>query len=126
MSSALRRHPVEIRRILPEEAPDHGAVDIRWSDGAAIRVPNEILRRACPCATCLEHRGVSQHAKPLTPKKSSLLNVVKATLDESLRLSEIWPVGNYAVGLRWADGHDTGIYTYDLLSEITNALPKQT
>ena len=28
------------------------------------------------------------------------------------------PVGNYAYSLTFSDGHDTGIYTYDLLREL--------
>ncbi len=114
-----RPHPVEIRRISMDDAPPHGAVDIRWSDGSSARLPNELLRRNCPCATCREEQGTLEHAKPLSPKKPRLLNVVKATLDESLALAEIWAVGNYAVGLRWGDGHDTGIYSFEHLRSLT-------
>ena len=32
-------------------------------------------------------------------------------------LEAITPVGSYAVQLRWNDGHDSGIYTWDYLYE---------
>lgn len=30
-------------------------------------------------------------------------------------LDALTPVGNYAVQARWKDGHDTGIYTWQML-----------
>jgi DUF971 family protein len=27
-------------------------------------------------------------------------------------------VGNYGLKIRWSDGHDTGIYSYDRLREL--------
>ncbi len=44
--------------------------------------------------------------------------VVEATLDQELTLQEIWGVGQYAIGLRWGDGHDSGIYTFEYLREL--------
>ena len=35
-----------------------------------------------------------------------------------MNITEIEPVGNYAVVLRFDDGHDTGIYSWDLLYEL--------
>jgi ATP-binding protein involved in chromosome partitioning len=32
-----------------------------------------------------------------------------------LRLTRVWSVGNYALGLAFSDGHDTGIYTFKAL-----------
>ena len=31
---------------------------------------------------------------------------------------ELQPVGNYAVGIRWSDGHDTGIYAFERLRHL--------
>ena len=90
---------------------------VRWSGGEEVRFPAELLRRACPCATCEEQRGSSSHQKPLSSKPTKL-QVIKATKDEAISLERIEPVGNYALSLRWGDGHDTGIYTYALLREL--------
>ena len=29
-------------------------------------------------------------------------------------------VGRYGVRIRWSDGHDAGIYTFDMLRELAN------
>jgi DUF971 family protein len=36
----------------------------------------------------------------------------------SLTLSGMEPVGNYAYSIAFSDGHNTGIYTFDLLREL--------
>ena len=96
---------------------------ITWSDSSVASIPSSTLRKACPCAQCREDRGDGSHDAPLTasqnpPKKKSLLNVVSNTLEESCSLEEIWAVGNYAIGVRWGDGHDDGIYTYQYLKDL--------
>jgi len=50
--------------------------------------------------------------------KSSLLRVVEHEKQEELQLERIWGVGNYAIGMVWGDGHDSGIYTYFYLREL--------
>jgi DUF971 family protein len=34
---------------------------------------------------------------------------------------EILPVGNYGISIRWSDGHDTGIYTFERLRRLATA-----
>jgi DUF971 family protein len=111
MTSPGTPKPVEIRRI-----SDSG-VRISWSDGLIQELSSDILRRNCPCAGCRDARGDDTHAKPLTGKKRSLA-IVQNTLEQELSLVEIWAVGQYAIGLRWADGHDSGIYTFDYLRTL--------
>jgi DUF971 family protein len=111
----LSSRPKEIRRV--ETADFHGLL-LQWTDGASTSVSAEELRRNCPCASCQEQRGDSSHSKPLGGK-SSLLRVVSATVEESLRMDSIWGIGNYAIGIRWGDGHETGIYPFSLLRELS-------
>lgn len=103
--------PTEIRR------DGTAGLTITWLDGAQTRIPSDVLRRECPCASCKEKRGDTSHAKPLTTKKRSLA-IVESSLDQELTLQEIWGVGQYALGMRWGDGHDSGIYPFSLLREI--------
>lgn len=105
--------PIEARRNQEENA-----LALRWSSGESISLPGELLRRRCPCASCEELRGSTSHAKPLTGR-AGLLKVVTATKDESVRIDEIWAVGSYALGIRFGDKHDTGIFSYALLRELT-------
>jgi ATP-binding protein involved in chromosome partitioning len=111
--------PQAIRRIAGE------GVEVQWSDSVTHLLTNELLRRQCPCAECRELRGEGAgHARPLTPVsvekkgKSSLLRVVEHEKQEELQLERIWGVGNYAIGMVWGDGHDSGIYTYYYLREL--------
>lgn len=90
---------------------------LTWNDGSRFELSYRLLRTECPCAECREARGDSSHAKPLTSKKNAL-RVIDASADEQLKLTEIWAVGNYAIGLAWGDGHKTGIYTFELLRAL--------
>lgn len=94
------------------------ALRLTWADGFTQELSNELLRTSCPCAECREARGDSSHAKPLSPVKKSSLRVISATKDEALNLRTIAAVGNYALRVEWADGHQTGIYTFDFLREL--------
>jgi DUF971 family protein len=79
---------------------------IEWLDGHQSRFPFDALRAACPCATCRderEKRGPLRVASPKTP--------------DATRLARIEKVGRYAIGIVWADGHSTGIYSWAYLRE---------
>ncbi len=91
-----------VRRPLQIRAP-HGATlfEISWSDGAAHRIPNEILRGYCPCAGCQGHSGE-----------------IRFQEGRNSEIREIKPVGNYALSLTWGDAHDTGIYSFEFLHRL--------
>ena len=40
-----------------------------------------------------------------------------------VNIDEIVPVGNYAVLLKFSDGHQTGIYSWDVLYELGSNQP---
>lgn len=120
--------PVEVKRLTKEDSqaqtatPRGTGLEITWSNGVRSVIPSEVLRTHCPCATCLEKRGNITHQKPLAEKpRSSLLRVIKATANEETNLTQIWSIGNYALGLLWEDKHETGIYTFSLLQELGDA-----
>jgi len=77
-------------------------LEIEYSDGKRFRLPCEFLRVYSPSAEVRGH-GPGQE----------VLQVGKKEV-EIVRLE---PVGNYAVQLVFSDGHDTGIYSWDLLYE---------
>jgi ATP-binding protein involved in chromosome partitioning len=103
--------PTEIKRIGTD------GIQITWADGVVHSIPSRVLRENCPSAVSKAKRGDTSHDKPLTPKRS-LLAIVETTTEEELSLEKIWGVGNYALGMAWADGHHTGIYTYEFLREL--------
>jgi len=84
---------------------------ITWSDQVTKAYRVRELRDACPCATCREKRN----APPADPFALPLLSKVDL---EPLRVQGMKPVGNYAYTISFSDGHDTGIFTFDLLREL--------
>lgn len=91
-------------------ALDHDATGLRlhWADGHVQRLAPRDLRIACPCAKC---RDEVTGARLLDPGSVPL----------DIRMTRIWSVGNYALGLAFSDGHDTGIYTFRSLRSMQGA-----
>jgi DUF971 family protein len=88
---------------------------IRWSDGTETVVSLEVLRRACPCAACSGETDVTGRLHRPAP----------AALGENSFQVVRWArVGTYAVAPTWADGHETGIYTFAMLRELGDTLPR--
>jgi DUF971 family protein len=77
-----------------------------WDDGHESLYDVIELRKACPCATCKDRRERGRSALP------------KSVTEESVALARIEPVGRYAVRIVWAEGHDTGIYSFAYLREL--------
>jgi DUF971 family protein len=92
---------------------------IDWSDSTTTEISAKKLRENCPCASCLQTRGDTSHQAPLSSGKS-ILKVIKADLNEQVDLVRIWAIGNYAIGIRWKDNHDSGIFTYKFLYDLAN------
>jgi len=84
-------------------------LELTYADGGIYSLPAEFLRVYSPSA---EVRGHGQGQEVLQVGK---LNV---------KIDKIEPVGHYAVRLRFDDGHDTGIYSWEYLREL--ALHQQT
>ena len=61
----------------------------------------DYLRSWCPCAGCQGHDPATRY-----------LGL------ENQHLARVEGIGNYALGLTWADGHDTGIYSFKWLRRI--------
>lgn len=83
-------------------------VQIDWSDGQRRLVSFRELRDRCPCATCREKR---KQPPPMLP-------ILSEAEMQPLRVQGMKPVGNYAYSIEFSDGHDTGIYSFDLLLEL--------
>jgi DUF971 family protein len=84
---------------------------IEFSDGSRREYTFRELRDACPCATCREKRNAPPQAAPLLP----ILSPEEA---RPLAITAMRPVGNYAYNIAFSDGHDTGIYTFELLQRL--------
>ena len=103
----LRPNKLEIR--------DGNQLVIEWSDGQRRAIGFDELRKACPCATCREQRN-----KPAEP--SGGLPVLSMAEARPLTVQGMRPVGNYAYAVAFSDGHDTGIFTLELLRSLGKPL----
>jgi DUF971 family protein len=82
---------------------------IKWDDGGESYIPLEKLRRACPCAGC---KGEMDILGNLYKQPDQTLTA------KAFELVKISSVGGYAVQPLWADGHNTGIYSFDYLGRM--------
>ena len=82
-------------------------LQLTWPDGAA-ELSAGTLRAACRCGTC---RGRAVRGEPPSTGPVTLTGAS--------------PIGQYAVQLIFSDGHDRGIYPWQLLHELsTEAVPR--
>jgi len=82
---------------------------IKWNDGTESFIALEQLRRACPCAGCKGETDIMGHLHKNPPAP---LNA------RSFELLRIIPVGGYALQPVWADGHSTGLFSFEYLKSI--------
>ena len=80
------------------------AIELRvaYEDGSVARFPIAELRASCPCAGCRGRREQGLAATTMTD-----VTAVGAELH-----------GGWGIAIRWSDGHDTGIFSWDLLRDM--------
>lgn len=100
----MRLHPINIQ-------PVGGELAIAWSDGTESFLEFERLRRACPCAACGGEPDV------LGRVHRPSVSYIPASFE--LRTWAV--VGGYALQLAWADGHGTGLYSFDYLRRLAGS-----
>lgn len=96
------------------ELVDRRTLLIQWSDGRVLRYSVRKLRDECPCATCREKRT----QEPASEKPSLSLPVLSQAEAAPLEIRAMQPVGNYAYGITFSDGHSTGIYSFATLQAL--------
>lgn len=85
-------------------------LSVQWADGTSSFYPIKHLRRMSPSAEARSLREQLQK-NPLTVLPSSSGSGPLTATGAEL-------VGNYAIRIRFSDGHDTGIYSWRYLREI--------
>lgn len=90
----------------PEIENAKDKITFRFADKKTVAVPPRKLRLSCACALCVDER---------TGKKI----LQESQVPESIHALEVTPIGNYAVGIRWSDGHSSGIYPYKMIREMS-------
>lgn len=105
MTSPISRDPLHLA------ISKSKGLTIDWSDGHVSRFSNEYLRDECPCASC-----TGAHGTP--PEKTSYSNPQASPFQlfqPKLKMLDVEEVGSYAIRVRWSDGHNAGIYSFDYL-----------
>ena len=83
-------------------------LEISFDDGNIFELPCEYLRVYSQSAEVVGH----------SPDQA-VLQVGK----EDVTITEIRPVGHYGIALTFSDGHDSGIYSWDLLYKLGLEFP---
>lgn len=91
-------HPTEIK--LHQKSR---LLEVTFDDGKQFSLPFELLRVYSPSAAVRGH-GPGQE--------------VLQTGKRNVTIVDLQPVGNYAVKPVFSDGHDTGIYSWDILYRL--------
>jgi len=93
---------VETPRTITRSDPTR--IEIEWADAHTTTYTPAQLRGLCPCAQCVDEvSGVRTHDP--------------ASVPADLTQSGVELVGNYAITIRFSDGHQTGIYPFRMLRE---------
>jgi DUF971 family protein len=96
--STSRRWPTEIRL-----SSDKRRLNVSFDDGTVTSITAELLRVESPSAEVQGH-GAGQKTTPAGKR--------------NVTISRIDPVGNYAIRLAFSDGHDTGLFSWDILYDF--------
>ena len=91
---------------VPTEVKLHQAskvLELTFADGHAFRLPYEFLRVYSPSAEVRGH-GPGQETLQVGKK--------------DVAITDVEPVGHYAIRPTFSDGHDTGIYSWEYLHDL--------
>ena len=93
----------------PVAAPTHIAVsdamdclDLTTAQGEVVHLKASTLRAACKCAHCLRAR----------------IDGVFPERFDGIAITEVAPIGGYAVNIGFSDGHARGIYPWAFLLDL--------
>lgn len=84
---------------------DEFTLGITWTDGHESVYAVKNLRENCPCANCIDEWSGKKLIAP-------------GSITIDIRPRNLKAVGLYAIQFDWNDGHDTGLYTHELLRQL--------
>ncbi len=84
---------------------------VSFSDNSEAIVNLQTLRERCPCASCAGETDVLGNLYKCPEQK---------LMESSYQISGIQSVGYYGLRPFWKDGHNTGIFSADLLIKLSD------
>lgn len=100
MAGLSKTTPIPTKLVLHQRSR---VLEVAFSTGEEFRLPFELLRVYSPSAEVRGH-GVGQE--------------VLQTGKREIGIEALEAVGNYAVRPRFSDGHDSGIYSWEILYDL--------
>lgn len=91
--------PTELR-----VSSDRKTLSVQFDDGSLINLSAELLRTESPSAEVQGHH----------PSEKKIV-----TGKQNVRITDIEPQGHYAIKIIFDDGHDTGIYRWQYLKNLS-------
>lgn len=82
-------------------------ISINWSDEKETKYNAFELRKACPCASCIDEWTGEKRLKD-------------ESVPNDINFSSIAIVGRYALNFHFSDGHDTGIFSFKFLRDFSD------
>ena len=104
MEPIAERPPTDIR-----VSPDRRLLKLRWAEGEQDELTAELLRVRSPSA---EVQGHSPDQRRTVGGK------------RDVAISDIRPVGHYAIRIVFDDGHDSGLFTWRFLAQLSREREK--
>ena len=103
MSALLAPTIAEPKRIAISENLDF--LDLTMANGDQVRLTAARLRGACKCAHCVRARIDGRFPEDF----------------DGIAITEVSPIGGYAINVTFSDGHARGIYPWSYLLELRSA-----
>ncbi|MDQ3087143.1 MAG: DUF971 domain-containing protein [Acidobacteriota bacterium] len=82
------------------------ALSITWSNETDSKYNAAQLRKACPCASCINEWTGEKVLKD-------------ENVADDIHFASISIVGRYALNFQFSDGHNTGIYSFNYLRQLS-------
>ena len=92
--------PTDIRAL-----SDERVLAVTWGD-RKVDFPFVFLRGQCVCAMCVNEWTGEAILDP-------------ATIPENIAIETMELVGSYALRINWTDGHNSGLFTWERLQELS-------
>jgi ATP-binding protein involved in chromosome partitioning len=101
-SASVGREPVAVDF-------DAARIQLTWPEGRSVAIANLELRANCRCANC-----VNEFTGERTNRRDAIRPDIKA--------EEVRTVGNYAISVKWNDGHSTGLFPYRTIEQLAKTV----
>ena len=93
--------PIDIKLIR-----DENILEITWQSELPKRYNIRQVRCACPCANCVD-------------EMTGVRTLAIDTIPVDISITDMELIGKYAIKFTFSDGHDTGIFPWDQLDNLS-------